>query len=98
MKRSTSENTLVCRVALEVAVTLDEDGIPVDEDVDEAFSFSFPRLVADENARKKLCGSLDGVETEDRDGPAILEPVVDCKPGRVFGRFALAGWNVARDL
>jgi hypothetical protein len=42
----------VWRVALGVIVALDEDDTPLDEDVDSAFSF--PRLVADENALKKL--------------------------------------------
>ena len=91
MKRSTRENTLVWRVAPEETVALEEDDKPIDEDVDETFSFSFPRLVADENARKKLCGSLDGIVTGDRDEPTVFGLVVDWRPGRVFGKFALAG-------
>jgi hypothetical protein len=84
VNRSTSENTFVWRVAAPAAA------VPV---VDEAcaFSFSFPRLVADEKALKKLCGSFDGVLAVDGDG--------DGRAAReVVGKFTLAGWNVARDL
>ena len=93
VNRSTKENTLVWRVALGVVVAV---AVPVDE----ASAFSFPRLVADENALKKLCGSLDGVEAElpMRDGPALLDPAADWCPGRELGRLTLAGWKLARDL
>jgi hypothetical protein len=100
VNRSTSENTLVCRVALGVvalapaAVAPDDD----DDEDDDNFSFSFPRLVADENARKKPFGSFDGTAAKDEardDGPATLDPPT---PRRELGKFTLAGWNVARDL
>jgi hypothetical protein len=78
-------------VALVVVAAEDED-VVVDEG--DVFSFSFPRLVADENARKKLWDSFDSAGAA-REGPVLLGE--GC-PGRELGKFMLAGWKVVRDL
>jgi hypothetical protein len=90
VNRSTSENTLVWRVALGVVVA----GAEV-----VAGAFSLPRVVADENARKNPWGSFDAAEREEelRDATRLLDPAAGC-PGREVGRLTLAGWKVARDL
>jgi hypothetical protein len=72
VNRSTREKTLVWRVALGAII------IEIVEEVG-SFSFSFPRLVADENARKKRGDFFDVADIEGaRDGLALLSPAAEC--------------------